>query len=87
MRGVYNFLNSSIAELKTLPDSPELWDKFLKHTAYFDQKTKMKFAIFNSRLYNLFNDSDQAKFQSICNSIDVQKNITQAMIFIPNVQS
>jgi len=87
MRGVYNFLNSSIDELNTLPDDQELWQRFLKHTAYFDQKTKMKFAIFNKRLYSLLNDYDQAQFESMCNNIDTQSNITQAMKFIPNVQS
>ena len=88
LAAVYTFLNLTIAELENNQYQPELWEKFLRHTAYFDQKTKLNFAEFNQRLYNVLSTDDQEKFKSIFNNVDTTASLPQAMKFIPhNVQS
>ena len=87
MRGIYNFIVTTVGELDTAPDNDQLWKKYLNHTAYFDQKTKMDFTKYNQRLYNVLNESDQEQFATICNKIDTGVSLHQSMIFVPNVQS
>ena len=53
LSAIYTFLTLTVAELENNQYQPELWEKFLRHTAYFDQKTKLSFAEFNKRLYNI----------------------------------
>lgn len=81
LAAVYNFLNITIAELENNQPQAELWEKFLRHTAYFDQKTKLSFAIFNQRLYNILSTQDQQKFETIQLNIDTSATLTQSMIF------
>lgn len=88
LAAIYTFLNITIAELENNQYQPELWEKFLRHTAYFDQKTKLNFTKFNQRLYNVLSTDDQEKFKSISNNVDITASLPQAMKFIPhNVQS
>jgi hypothetical protein len=88
MRGIYNFITTTIGELNTSPDRPELWDKYLRHTKYFDQKTKLQFAKFNERLYNLLTESDRLMLAEIDQQVSTTNSLTQAMIFKrTNVQS
>jgi len=87
LAAIYTFLTLTIAELENNQYQPELWEKFLRHTAYFDQKTKLNFADFNNRLYNILSIADQEKFKSIMQSTNTAASLTQAMKFIPyNVQ-
>ena len=81
LAAVYNFLNITIAELENNQPQAELWEKFLRHTAYFDQKTKLSFAIFNQRLYNILNTQDREKFRSIVENTNTESTLTQAMTF------
>jgi len=88
LAAVYNFLNVTIAELENNRPQPDLWEKFLRHTAYFDRKTKLSFAIFNQRLYNILSTQDQEKFKAISQNINTNSSLTQAMTFTKtNVQS
>lgn len=87
LRGIYNFITTTINELDSAPDNPALWEKYLRHTAYFDRKTKMDFTNMNQRLYNILTDADQQQFISIRDNIDTDVSLTKAMIFVPNVQS
>jgi hypothetical protein len=88
LAAVYNFLNITIAELENNQPQEELWEKFLRHTAYFDQKTKLSFAIFNQRLYNILSTQDREKFRSIVENTNSESTLTQAMTFTrTNVQS
>ena len=79
LAAVYTFLNFTIGELENNASDPELWQKFLRHTAYFDQKTKLSFAKFNQRLYNILSTSDQEQFQTILSSS--APSLAQAIIF------
>lgn len=81
LAAVYNFLNITIAELEHNDPCPELWEKFLRHTAYFDQKTNLSIAIFNQRLYNIMSTEDKLKFRTIQHNTSTVSNLTQAMIF------
>lgn len=88
LAAIYTFLNITIDELENNQPQPELWEKFLRHTAYFDQKTKLSFATLNQRLYNILSVQDQEKFESIYNNINTESTLTQAMTFTrTNVQS
>jgi hypothetical protein len=88
LAAVYNFLTITIAELEDNQPQEELWEKFLRHTAYFDQKTKLSFAIFNQRLYNILSTQDREKFRSIVENTNSESTLTQAMTFTrTNVQS
>jgi hypothetical protein len=88
LAAIYTFLTITIAELENNQYQPELWEKFLRHTAYFDQKTKLNFAKFNQRLYNVLSTADQEKFKSISNNVNITTSLSRAMKFIPhNVQS
>lgn len=88
LAAIYAFLNITIAELKNNQPQSELWEKFLRHTAYFDRKTKLNFAILNQRLYNILSKQDQEKFESISKIINTESTLRQAMIFTrTNVQS
>jgi hypothetical protein len=88
LAAIYSFLKITIAELENNQYQPELWEKFLRHTAYFDQKTKLSFAEFNQRLYNILTADDQEKFKSISENINTNSTLTQAMTFTKiNVQS
>lgn len=87
MRGIYNFIITTVSELDTAPNNQHLWQKYLKHTAYFDQKTKMDFTTFNQRLYNLFTQQDKNTFAEFCQQIDTTLSLNQAINFVPNVQS
>lgn len=85
---IYSFLTITLSELENNQSHPDLWEKFLRHTAYFDQKTKLSFAIFNQRLYNILSIEDQEKFKSIVNNINTESTLTHAMTFNRNnVQS
>lgn len=88
LAAIYSFLKITIAELENNQPQPELWEKFLRHTAYFDRKTKLSFAEFNQRLYNILSTEDQEKFKSISENINTNSTLTQAMTFTKtNVQS
>lgn len=88
LAAIYNFLTITISELENNQPHPELWEKFLRHTAYFDQKTRLSFAILNQRLYNILSTQDQEKFKSIVQNINPAQTLTQAMTFTRNnVQS
>jgi hypothetical protein len=82
LAAIYSFLKITIAELENNPPQTELWEKFLRHTAYFDQKTKLSFAILNQRLYNILSTEDQEKFKSISKNINPTATLTQAMTFV-----
>jgi hypothetical protein len=56
------FMQSTIQELRTLPDNTKLWDMFLSHTAEFDVRTNTDFSVLNSRLYNLLSTEDKNLF-------------------------
>lgn len=75
-RMLYNFLDSTIKELNTMPDSQDAWLKFLSHTAYFDKKTEQSFAILNERMYNILTVEDQHKFTAIFDQVDVEKQFS-----------
>jgi hypothetical protein len=81
MAAIYTFLTLTIAELENNQYQPELWEKFLRHTAYFDQKTKLNFVEFNKRLYNILTEDDQKKFKTILIDTDTSSSLTQAMTF------
>ena len=87
LAAIYAFLNITIAELKNNQPQPELWEKFLRHTAYFDRKTKLNFATLNQRLYNILSKQDQEKFESISKTINTESTLRRAMTFTrTNVQ-
>jgi hypothetical protein len=81
LAAIYTFLTLTIAELENNQYQPELWEKFLRHTAYFDQKTKLRFADFNDRLYNILTADDQEKFKTILINTDTSSSLGQAMTF------
>lgn len=88
LAAIYSFLKITIAELENNQPQVELWEKFLRHTAYFDRKTKLSFATLNQRLYNILSVEDQEKFKSIVENINTESTLTQAMTFTrTNVQS
>jgi len=76
-RGLFNFINSTIEELKTMPESQEQWLKFLSHNAYFDKKTDQSFAMLNERLYNLLDATDKELIDIITHDIDIEKQFSQ----------
>ena len=75
-RVLFNFLNSTIEELKIMPESHEQWLKFLSHNAYFDKKTDQSFALLNERLYNLLDAPDKELIDIITNDIDIEKQFS-----------
>jgi hypothetical protein len=81
LAAIYTFLILTIAELENNQYQPELWEKFLRHTAYFDQKTKLSFTEFNERLYNILTADDQEKFKTILINTNTSSSLTQAMSF------
>jgi hypothetical protein len=81
LAAIYTFLTITIAELENNQYQPELWEKFLKHTAYFDQKTKLNFAEFNKKLYNILTTHDQEKFKTILINTNTSSSLSQAMTF------
>jgi hypothetical protein len=81
LAAIYTFLTLTIAELENNQYQPELWEKFLMHTAYFDQKTKLSFAEFNKRLYNILTTDDQEKFKTILINTNTSSSLSQAMSF------
>ena len=81
LAAIYTFLTLTIAELENNQYQPELWEKFLRHTAYFDQKTKLNFAEFNKRLYNILTTDDQEKFKTISTNTNLSSSLTWAMTF------
>lgn len=81
LAAIYTFLTLTIAELENNQYQPELWEKFLRHTAYFDQKTKLNFADFNNRLYNILTADDQEKFKTILINTNTSSSLSQAMTF------
>lgn len=86
MRGIYNFITTTLTELNHWPDRPELWQKFLSLTAFFDIRTKLDFAIYNERLYNMLTQCDQQTFAELKQRIDTNRSLTEIMQ-IYNVQS
>jgi sulfatase maturation enzyme AslB (radical SAM superfamily) len=76
-RVLFNFINSTIEELKTMPESQEQWLKFLSHNAYFDKKTDQSFAMLNERLYNLLDAADKELIDIMTNDIDIEKQFSQ----------
>jgi hypothetical protein len=88
-RALYSFLLSTLEELETMPENPELWRHFLSHTAFFDKKTNQSFAKFNSRLYNILTDSDRELFESLSQQVNTQNSLVQEVSFLKkiNVQS
>jgi hypothetical protein len=74
-RVLYNFIDSTINELVSQPESQDNWLKFLSHTAYFDKKTEQSFAILNERMYNILTVEDQNKFTAMIDQIDVEKQL------------
>lgn len=88
LAAIYTFLTITISELENNQSQTELWEVFLRHTAYFDQKTKLSFAVFNQRLYNILSTNDRDKFRSIVENTNPESTLTQAMTFTKiNVQS
>lgn len=79
-RVMFNFLASTIDELKNMPENLNDWNKFLAHTAYFDKKTDQSFAIHNERLYNILYDTDQALYQTIFDCTDVEQPFQQEVL-------
>lgn len=86
-KGVYNFLVTTLKELGVTEYQPELWQKYLRLTAYFDQRTKLKFEEFNQRLYNILSSQDLDLWNKIYQQVQNSNSLFQAMHFIPNVQS
>ena len=82
MRGIYNFINTTIGELQTADQQLDLWEKYLKHTAYFDKKTNMNFAVSNQRFYDLLSVEHRELFETIKQSIDTQNSLTKTIDFI-----
>ena len=76
-RVLFNFINSTIEELKTMPESQEQWLKFLSHNAYFDKKTDQSFAMLNERLYNLLDAADKELIDIMTNDINIEKQFSQ----------
>ena len=76
-RVLFNFINSTIEELKTKPESQEQWLKFLSHNAYFDKKTDQSFAMLNERLYNLLDAPDKELIDIMTNDINIEKQFSQ----------
>lgn len=82
MRGIYNFINTTIGELQTAQQRPDLWEKYLKHTAYFDRKTNMNFAELNQRFYDLLSQQDRELFETTKQNINTQNSLTKTIDFI-----
>jgi succinate dehydrogenase flavin-adding protein (antitoxin of CptAB toxin-antitoxin module) len=76
-RVLFNFINSTIEELKIMPESQEQWLKFLSHNAYFDKKTDQSFAMLNKRLYNLLDAPDKELIDIMTNDINIEKQFSQ----------
>jgi len=76
-RVLFNFINSTIEELKIMPESQEQWLKFLSHNAYFDKKTDQSFAMLNERLYNLLDAADKELIDIMTNDINIEKQFSQ----------
>lgn len=76
-RVLFNFINSTIEELKNMPENQEQWLKFLSHNAYFDKKTDQSFAMLNERLYNLLDAPDKELIDIMTNDIDIEKQFSQ----------
>jgi hypothetical protein len=76
-RVLFNFINSTIEELKTMPESQEQWLTFLSHNAYFDKKTDQSFAMLNERLYNLLDAADKELIDIMTNDINIEKQFSQ----------
>jgi len=76
-RMLFNFISSTIEELKNMPESHEQWLKFLSHNAYFDKKTDQSFAMLNERLYNLLDAPDKELIDIMTNDIDIEKQFSQ----------
>jgi hypothetical protein len=88
MTGIYTFVMTTIDELDRFPENTALWHKFLKHTAYFDRKTRLNFADFNARLFDLLDHQDQDLFQDFYETAAQQPSLPQAIAFErPHVQS
>ena len=75
-RMLFNFINSTIEELKNMPENQEQWLKFLSHNAYFDKKTDQSFAMLNERLYNLLDAPDKELIDIMTNDIDIEKQFS-----------
>ena len=75
-RVLFNFINSTIEELKTMPESQEQWLKFLSHNAYFDKKTDQSFAMLNERLYNVLDAPDKELIDIMTNDINIEKQFS-----------
>ena len=82
MRGIYNFINTTIGELHTAEQHLDLWEKYLKHTAYFDKKTNMDFAVLNQRFYDLLSSEDRELFETTKQNINTQNSLTKTIDFI-----
>jgi len=79
--GIYTFIMTTIDELDRFPDDPGLWLRFLRHTAYFDRKTRLNFGDFNERLFNLLDPADQELFQDLYNTAALEPSLPKAMSF------
>jgi hypothetical protein len=79
--GIYTFIMTTIDELDRFPDDPGLWLRFLRHTAYFDRKTRLNFGDFNERLFNLLDPADQELFQELYDTVALQPSLPKAMSF------
>ncbi len=82
MRGIYNFINTTIGELETAPERMDLWEQYLKHTAYFDKKTNMDFAVMNQRFYDLLSPADRELFENTKQNINAQQSLTKTIRII-----
>ena len=79
-RVMFNFLASTIDELKNMPEDHNDWNKFLAHTAYFDKKTQQSFAILNDRLYNILDDTDKTLYQEIHDRTDTEQSFQREVL-------
>ena len=75
-RMLFNFINSTIEELKNMPEIQEQWLKFLSHNAYFDKKTDQSFAMLNERLYNVLDAPDKELIDIMTNDINIEKQFS-----------
>lgn len=75
-RMLFNFINSTIEELKNMPENQEQWLKFLSHNAYFDKKTDQSFAMLNERLYNVLDAPDKELIDIMTNDINIEKQFS-----------
>ena len=82
MLHLYGFIKSTIVELDKWPENDLLWDRYLSHTAEFDQRTNTKFSILNKKLYDLLNIEDQICFNNKLQLVDTN---TRFMLQLTNV--